>query len=238
MLAFPKDSANMQLGGSGPVNRQMDYDKFHGYGQEAHIDYNEAAVVEEEPELSRRPLPDRSTSFNPTDRVDPVHGQETAGLGTSTFLEGAPASKAAMERRDSEYENGQQIVGGTLSRKKSLAQKIRGVRGGGNRVQSPDLDRAPTSPLGTGRSDSVVNPFFKDYDQEYEKKGQQIAIAEQQSNMNRTRAPSSPRRPVGLERQITGDSLDGAQEGKPSGFLGRMKSLKKTKSRPERRDAS
>lgn len=246
MQAFPKDSENMKIGGSGPLNDKLDYNKYHGFGQEAHIDFNEArqeqAVVDDDAAyFNNRPIPaDRSQSFNATARVDPVHGQETAGLGTSTFLEGAPASRAAIQRRDSEFEQQLQAQPVSLSRKKSLVQKIRGVRpGGSGRVQSPDQERPPQSPsLNTSRSENGANPFFKDYDAEYDRKGAQIAFAEDQARPTRTRAPSSPRRGM-LERTITAGSADTSQaENKPIGLLGRMKSLKKTKPKHDRREPS
>ena len=243
MHAFPEGSLNMQLGGSGPLKKNIDLEQYHGRGQEAHGDYNEAAVIEEEPDYLRRPQLDQGGGFNPTLKTEPVHGSETAGLGTSTFLEGAPASRTAIERRESEYEQQAQMQG--LSRKKSLAQRIRGNRSNtiGNRAMSPDGNGAVT-PLDTGRSDTNVNPFFKDYDQEYEKKGAQIAFAEQEIKKGgRARAPSSPRRelPNPLSRTKTADSFGPAGESKPSGggFLSRVKSLKGgRRMRPERRDTS
>ena len=241
MHAFPEGSLNMQLGGSGPLKKNIDIEQYHGRGQEAHGDFNEAAVVDEDAAYFRRPLPERSGSFNPHQRAEPIHGSETAGLGTSTFLEGAPASKKAIERRESEYEQQAQQQG--LSRKKSLAQRIRGNRSNtiGNRAMSPE-GAAPVTPLDTGRSDSNANPFFKDYDQEYEKKGAQIAFAEEEQKRTRARAPSSPRRelPAPLSRTKTADSM-GPEPGKSSGggFLSRVKSLKGgRRARPERRDTS
>ena len=108
-------------------------------------------------------------------------------------------------------------------------------------------DGAPATPLETTMSESNVNPFFKDYDQEYEKKGQQIAIAEEQQKADQTgraRAPSSPKRVLALERTKTAESVggsgeEGKQESKTSGFLNRVKSLKGgRRARPERRDTS
>lgn len=240
MQAFPEDSLNMKLGGSGPINKKIDLAQYHGMGQEAHIDYNEAAIVDADAEYMRRPQVERSSSFNPTARIEPVHGSETAGLGTSTFLEGAPASRAAIERRESEYE-AQQVAQG-LSRKKSLAQRIRGGRSNtisGPRTTSPE--GTPTTPLDTGKSDNNTNPFFKDYDQDYDKKGAQIAFAEQQQKEGRPRAPSSPKRGLGLERSKTAESIgNGTEESKSaSGLLNRMKSLKGgRRAKPERRDTS
>lgn len=106
-------------------------------------------------------------------------------------------------------------------------------------------DGTATTPLDTGKSETNANPFFKDYDQEYEKKGQQIAFAEAQEKVEgRARAPSSPRRGLGLERTKTAESIGGGeeakQESKASGFLNRVKSLKggPRRTRPERRDTS
>lgn len=227
----------MRIGGGGPHNKQMHYESLHGVGQEAHRDFNEAAVVDEDAEYMRRPQATRSTSFNPV-AAEVIHGQETAGLGSTTFLEGAPASRVAMERKESEvYDLQQQANGAGLSRKKSLAQKLRGVRGT-NRVQSPDSEQPPMSPLATGRSDNGNNPFFKEYEKDAEKRGGQTTQVEEQSWTGRSRALSSPRLKPSLERQVTNDWTDQAQDSKPSGLLGRMKSLKKTKSRPDRREAS
>lgn len=212
------------MGGSGPVNKRMDYDKFHGYGQEAHIDYNEAAIPDENLNATQ------NYGYNPVGR-EAIHGAESVGLGTSTFLEGAPASRAAIQRRESEYDASAQEERPGLSRKKSLAQKIRGVRPR-DRVTSPDGPLGPTSPPLTGQSDSGVNPFFKNYDQ---KESTSIQFAENQPRPQRARAPSSPRRNE-LERRNTAEST-GEEAGKPSGLLGRMKSLKSSK-RPARRDTS
>lgn len=236
MQAFPKDSVNMVMGGSGPVNKRMDYDKYHGFGQEAHIDFNEAAVADERPEqLSVRPEP--NAAYNPTAR-EAIHGHESAGLGTSTFLEGAPASRAAIQRRESEFET-QQLddLRPGLSRKKSLAQKIRGVRPPRDRVTFPEgrIGGAASPPL-TGQSDSAVNPFFRNYEQDPRKDASQIAFAEDQSRtMGRARAPSSPKRNE-LERRYTTESTGEEASAKPTGLLGRMKSLKGR--RPQRRDTN
>ncbi len=234
----------MQLGGSGPLNKQIDLNRYHGTEQEAHFDYNEAAVVDEDAAYTRRANPGREEAFNPTARVEPVHGSESVGLGTSTFLEGAPASRIAIQRRESENQAAHQAH--MISRKKSLAQRIRGARSNtiDDRTTSPD--GGPTTPLDTGKSETAANPFFKDYDQEYEKKGQQIAIAEEQQKAEATgrmRAPSSPRRGFGLERTRTAESLGGGDQGKPesktSALLNRVKSLKGgRRMRPERRDTS
>lgn len=242
MQAFPKDSVNMILGGSGPVNKRMDYDKYHGYGQEAHIDFNEAAAADERPDsfVARH---DPNSAWNPTLR-EAIHGEESAGLGTSTFLEGAPASRIAIQRRESEFETQQleEAKPAGLSRKKSLAQKIRGVRTNRDRVTSPGGQMGgPTSPplTGpplTGQSDSGANPFFKNYEEDMKKDSAQVTSTEEQTKpIGRARAPSSPKRNE-LERRYTNETTGEETAAKPTGLLGRMKSLKGR--RPVRRETS
>lgn len=65
-----------------------------------------------------------SVTFDPTLKATHVHGDTTMGLGSSTFLEGAPAPKAAVDSA------AQQAAVAGLSRKKSLVQKIRGGNAG------------------------------------------------------------------------------------------------------------
>src|SRR5256885_15995114 len=165
MQAFPEDSRNMSLGGSGPVNSKLNLDQIHGTGHEAHIDYNTSGLGDGFSYEHRRHHTERNTSFSPLDRVEPVHGEESVGLGTSTFLEGAPASRAAIQRRATEDEYSAESSN-SLSRKKSLAQKIRSVRPG-PRMTSPEPGiKGPTSPPGTGKSETNTNPFFKDRSEE------------------------------------------------------------------------
>ena len=173
--------------------------------------------------------------------------------------------------------------GGGLGRKRSLAQKIRGIsnptRGGAftghaPKITSPNGFHEPnTSPPGpreaqsaggmprvreTNNNNNNNNPFFNDYDDAYERKGQKIQIAEQQRKRNdsigggedqvtsaRARAMSSPKRtPTGgmLERRVTNEGAvagpgPGPAESSGGRFLSRVKSLKGGKrSRPERKE--
>lgn len=263
MEAFPANSANMALGGSGPLNSRVDLDKFHGRGEEAFDTFASTRKTD-------------ANIIDPTRRGDYVHGAESTGLGTSTFLEGAPASRRDLTRRDSEEKTANLGVGGGLSRKKSIAQRFRGMsnnrRGPGSDGRTPDAryhqasysnDNAiETSPPphkavsagGPARAqtsfgnENEVNPFDQDYENAYARKGAQIRIAEQERpsatrNMSASSAvPSSQGR--GLTRSITADNTrPGSNEGeKPAssgGFLSRMKSLKGgRRARPERRDGS
>ena len=280
MQAFPKDSANNAIGGSGPVNKNIDIAQFHGRGAEGFTDYSTSGTVHAAAEpYSFEPSAgagapvrmgtgvqlgiDRTSSFNPTARVEPVHGDESMGLGTSTFLEGAPASRTAIQRRESEADTANTAVhvgGGGLGRKRSLVQKFKGIsstnRGAGTigRVMSPDrLDEPAYSPtklydghaLSAGgiRRINDANPFFNDFGDSGEKKGANIQVAEHQRQSeeygNRARALSSPKRAATggvLERRVTNDGSGGFEgESKSSGgFLSRVKSLKGRRARPDR----
>ena len=252
MHAFPGNSANMSMGGSGPLKSNIDLAQFHGVGAEGFTDY---ASTNANPRA-------RTENFNPSERVEPVHGEESYGLGTSTFLEGAPASRNAIQRRESENEAAAlQLNGGGISRKKSLAQRIRGMSAPrrdyvpGQRVYSPEArynNGGPMSPESPNGFPSKIpptqvqsaggfakqnesNPFFNDYEDAYEKKGASIKIAED-SNVGRTGGPSSPRDGLpALQRRATHDSAgDVAVEDKPTGFLNRMRSLKGKRAAPRR----
>ena len=249
MQAFPVNSANNALGGSGPINKHIDLDSFHGRGAEGFTDF--ASGARETDMFKKRPeLEGRSLSFNPKDRADIIHGEETVGLGTSTFLEGAPASRTAIQQRELDEANNAQ--NGGLGRKKSIAQRIRGISqprrgfGDGNpRITSPDArwggppvttpgsppPRMPQSAGGPARANES-NPFFDDYDEAYDRKGAAIKESEARDGPS-MRSPTSPAR-NGLTRVRTADMSDGAEGGK-SGFLSRVKSLKGGKrTRPER----
>ncbi|KAI7106406.1 hypothetical protein KC339_g3100 [Hortaea werneckii] len=130
MQAFGADSMNMVLGGSGPLRSKLDLDKIHGTGVEGFTDY--ASTRKQDTNI-----------VNPYERFEQVHGDATDGLGTSTFLEGAPASRRDQQRRESEDQDAMFAKagmaagpsgggnnggsGGGLTRKKSLAQRFRGM---------------------------------------------------------------------------------------------------------------
>jgi len=242
MHAFPKDSANNVLGGSGPVNKNIDLDTFHGRGAEGFTDFGSSR----DSEPKKRPeIAQRSVSYNPKDRADIIHGEESVGLGTSTFLDGAPASRAAIQQREIDDQRAV-AEGGGLGRKKSIAQRFRGISqprrnpsDGNPRIQSPDARFAPaTSPLSGGGPNQVNerNPFFEEYNDAYEKKGTTIKIAESASKDQAIKSPSSPRDRNPLARAMTTDGLESPNEPKTSnGFLSRVKSLKGgRRPRPER----
>ncbi|KAK2757094.1 hypothetical protein FQN54_005063 [Arachnomyces sp. PD_36] len=247
MQAFPKDSRNMALGGAGPNNSGLDLNLFHGRTTEGYTDYSSTAAVDPARKGSQ------GQNFNPTSKIDPVHGDESMGLGTSTFLEGAPASRSAIQRRQSETEppNFSHGPNTGLQRKKSLAQKIRGINSrsnSGGRMTSPEpapgylpAPGSPENSSGSKRVNNDRNPFFQDYNDAYDKKGAKIQLTDEPDTISdqpgRSRAASSPRRVAGLERRITNE-MSGGEDAKmgtsgPSGFMSRVKSLRKP--RPDRR---
>ena len=243
MHAFPVNSANNALGGSGPVNDKIDLDKIHGRGAEGFTDFGGAQT-----QYKGR----SDITFGPKENADIVHGDESRGLGTSTFLEGAPASRTAIEQRETENQQAAMANGG-LGRKKSIAQRIRGISQprrdfeGRPRITSPQARygnaQSPNGPLGTGASYASnkadePNPFFDEYDEAYDRKGAAIKVNESDQKEG-VPSPSSPsgggRNP--LTRAITTESIGSPKESKPpgGGFLNRVKSLKGgRRQRPER----
>ncbi|KAI0607678.1 membrane associated protein pal1 [Pyrenophora tritici-repentis] len=227
MEAFPVGSANNSLGGSGPLNTKIDLDRIHGRGAEGFTDFAVAA----ESDWKKATPP--TAEFSAKGRDDIVHGEQSHGLGTSTFLEGAPASRKAIEE-ESEAQRQKSLAEGGLGRKKSIAQRFRGIsqprRYGDNpRIQSPEARYGAGSPSGpysagvlSQSKATEPNPFFgsDEYEKAYDAKSATIRTTEANGG--------SPPRGANLQRSITTDSAGSPTgEGKPSGgFLNRVKSLK------------
>lgn len=238
MQAFPKGSRNMALGGAGPNNSNIDLNLFHGSTPEGYNDFSKgAATAPPPPRRANEPI-----TFDPTSNLDPIHGSESMGLGTSTFLDGAPASRSAIARRQSENEH-QMVQNGGLQRKKSLAQRIRGrTTGAAGRVGSPTepafAGQAPDSSHSTSSRNNERNPYFQDHDEAGDKTGDKTKIHEFELSGGRVRSSSSPKQSTGLERKTTNERSNTVGDDSKlnpggGGFLNRMKSLRKP--RPERR---
>ncbi|KAI8936601.1 hypothetical protein NX059_007002 [Plenodomus lindquistii] len=238
MHAFPAGSANNSLGGSGPLNSKIDLDRIHGRGAEGFTDFG---GVENE---YKKPIVPQ-IEFSAKGR-DVLHGEQTHGLGTSTFLDGAPASRKAIEQ-DYEAQRQKQLAENGLGRKKSIAQRFRGISqprnprfgDGAPRITSPNPRYGATSPDAPNGPHSAGalsqnkaterNPFFSDeYDKAFEAKGATIRANEGEAE------GSSPPGRNGLTRAITTESIGSPTgDGKPSGgFLNRVKSLKGGRRRP------
>ncbi|CAK7202000.1 hypothetical protein SEUCBS139899_004718 [Sporothrix eucalyptigena] len=240
MQAFPKDSLNNSIGGSGPINARPDHRTFMGQGED-----------EAFREFSNNSMPPSSGKmggigvFDPLQRGSALHGDQTLGLGTSTFLEGTPAARTTIQRR--EAERAQDIQENPLQRKKSLAQRFRSINRG---PREPHPTRAFSSDGGpasagatTGRYNNDVNPF----DEFDPKRGEDI-ITVRRKNSAALPSPPSPPRGLGLERRSTTDGTTPASppgsdtanptttvissgagddsQPKPTGLLARVKSLK------------
>lgn len=218
MQAFAKDSANNSIGGSGPLTKRPDHKQF--MGQEPH----EASAM-----FSKATEKNSSKGglelFDSKQANEFVVGEETLGLGSSTFLEGAPAARSAIQRHQAE--EAQEIEQG-IGRKKSVVQRFRSIKraprepreyNDGGRIMSPDggLYTPRTGDLATGASASERNPFFNEYDKAEER----ISVKRTDSN------PISPPLPgATLERRSTNDSANGAKSPDGNGFLSRVRSLK------------
>jgi hypothetical protein len=137
--------------------------------------------------------------------MEPVHGVESIGLGTSTFLEGAPAPKSAIDKAVMEDEDS-----GGLTRKKSIVQKITGRRGTEGARSPPPVAGPLLTP--NGNVDQAYNPFFKE--------GQFVERVERVDSRDSRR-----------ERADSG----GSDKGDKTGLLGRVKSLKLSGGRKGRR---
>lgn len=233
MHAFPKDSLNNSIGGSGPLNAQADHSTIMGNAtEEAFRDYARGAKFKNGYAYPASSQKDPQI-FDASSRGAVVHGDETHGLGTSTFLEGTPAAKTAIARRQAEQ--AQDSSEGGLQRKKSLAQRIRNINRGPRdmsatgRLTSPDgvyNAKSPDAMPAGSSAPTEQSPFFA----EFSKGEDKLTIGNRNRALSPTSPPPVPRRSSGasLERRATTDATTptGEAPSKPSGLLGRMKSLK------------
>jgi hypothetical protein len=233
MEAFPVGSANNSLGGSGPLNSKIDLDRIHGRGAEGFTDFGSHETNVQKPRME--------AEFSAKGRSDIIHGEQTHGLGTSTFLEGAPASrKAVQEDMEAQAQKQMELASG-LGRKKSIAQRFRGISQprrayGEGRIKSPEARygnaTSPNGPYSAGATSQTkateMNPFFDEYNQAYDSKGASIRATEANKD-----GQSPPGRNA-LQRSVTSDSVGSpTNDAKPSGgFLNRVKSLKGGRRRP------
>ncbi|KAH6628439.1 Pal1 cell morphology protein-domain-containing protein [Chaetomium tenue] len=233
MQAFPKDSLNNTIGGAGPLNARPDHATFLGQqDDEAFMEWSRGGKDKGNYSSSKE-----TPVFDPLSRGSILHGDESLGLGTSTFLEGTPAARTAIQKR--EEERAAELGGDGLQRKKSLAHRIRNMNRGGRdyqpsgRITNPDAGygsrRSPSQGGPASASLSERNPFFSEYGSG---KGEdEFTVQKMDSNGSRP-SPASPSGPS-LERRSTTDATGGDEaQPKTSGILGRMKSLKGRRQRP------
>ncbi len=224
MQAFAKDSANNTIGGAGPLNKRPDHKLF--MGQEPH-DASTMFAGGRDPSRSKI---HEMELFDPKQRGDFEYGEETLGLGSSTFLEGTPAARTAIVRN--QEESAQEAAESGLGRKKSVVQRFKSIKRGprdyneSGRVTSPDgyhgHSPRPSLPgAGTGER----NPFFAEFD----KAEEQISVKRKDSDAMLPLTPP-PAHGTSLERRATTDATMDGPEGQArqagGGFLSRVKSLK------------
>ncbi|KAL2017064.1 hypothetical protein VTK56DRAFT_2637 [Thermocarpiscus australiensis] len=239
MQAFPEGSLNNTIGGAGPLNARPDHATFLGQqDDEAFKEWSRGGKDKAGADYSAT-RKDEVPVFDPLSRGSVLHGDESLGLGTSTFLEGTPAARTAIQRREEE------VMNEGLQRKKSLAHRIRNINRGQRDFQPSGRLTSPETVYGARRSPSESgpasaglpsgnqerNPFFPD--PEPGKRGDDgFAVRKTDSNGSKV-SPTSPRGGPGLERRSTTDAT-GSDDFQPkaSGILGRMKSLKGRRQRP------
>ena len=232
MEAFPEGSLNNSLGGSGPINTRPDHATFMGnHDDEGFREWSGAGK-----DRNGYVAPEAKAEggfFDPTARGTMLHGDESMGLGTSTFLEGAPAARADIQRRQAELAAQEQ---GGLQRKKSLAQRFRGMNRerpsrdyAGARMTNPEGAYGPRSgDLPTSSSTGERNPFFSDFDKGGEER---ISVKRSEAMSPGSAGGNSPPRGYNAERRPSeqlGQSSPTDPSGKSQGggFLSRVKSLK------------
>ena len=240
MQAFPKDSLNNSLGGSGPLNARPDHRTFMGQGEDEAFQEFSASRQVANPATAKLPIVPGVGVFDPLQRSSVLHGDQSLGLGTSTFLEGTPATRTAIQRREVEKEK--DVLENPLQRKKSLAQRFRSI----NRApRDPNASRAfstdggpGSSQSATGRYNAEANPF-----DEFDNKRGEDFLSVRRKDSSGFQSPPSPPRGAPLERRSTTDAIDEsppakipssrppvpaeASQPKPSGgLLSRVKSLK------------
>ncbi|RYC61455.1 hypothetical protein CHU98_g4766 [Xylaria longipes] len=222
MQAFAKDSANNTIGGAGPLNRRPDHKLF--MGQEPH-DVTSMYAGRRDP---NKPRTHEMELFDPKQRGDFEYGEETLGLGSSTFLEGTPAARTAIARNQEESAQEAAEIG--LGRKKSVVQRFKSIKRGprdyeSGRVTSPEYQGHSPRPSLPSAGTGERNPFFAEFDNAEE----QISVRRKDSDAMTPLTPP-PVHGASLERRATTDAtMDGPAEGQKqpgAGFLSRVKSLK------------
>ncbi|KAI1427402.1 Pal1 cell morphology protein-domain-containing protein [Xylaria sp. FL1777] len=221
MQAFAKDSANNTIGGAGPLNKRPDHKLF--MGQEPHDASTMYAGVRD----PTRSKVHEMDLFDPKQRGDYEYGEETLGLGSSTFLEGTPAARTAIVRN--QEESAQEAAESGLGRKKSVVQRFKSIKRTPReynelgRVTSPEgyQGHSPRPSIPGGAAER--NPFFAEFDKAEER----ISVKRKDSD---AMSPPPPVHGAGLERRATTDATMDGPEGQAKqvggGFLSRVKSLK------------
>lgn len=130
VMAFPVDGANNSIRGSNNPGKNNTINYIQGIDDQDDNLYTTSVTNNTYDRLNGsnstinaiKVDPKRYSNFDATGKVSKIHGETTLGLGSSTFLDGAPASKTS-QLEDSEHRAN---IG--LNRKKSL--RLRSEDGG------------------------------------------------------------------------------------------------------------
>lgn len=158
VMAFPADGPNSSI--AGPTGNKSFIKEVFGHNDVDDDDYlyksNGKVIVNSSSSTvdAIKPNSNSITQFDPKMKTELVHGPTTAGLGSTTFLDGAPAA-TALVRDDA----GQKEYGG-IQRKKSLSQRLKvgTSRTDDVRLRKVSSDSTPNSPSMLDQSDSFERP--------------------------------------------------------------------------------
>ncbi|KAK9383208.1 Pal1 cell morphology protein-domain-containing protein [Kockiozyma suomiensis] len=194
MLAFPADSENNSLGA--PAHLLV-----HRKGLSASAAISVDGIKE-----------DPSGRFDVTYRPDPVFGETSLGLGSTTFFEGTPASRAAIEQQQRGVVGHDVVdfskVESSLVRKKSIVQKLR---------SSDSKHQRHLTPINTAQANTNAGSRHHSADE------RPLAILEE--DCSGMPPPAAPR----MIRQVSSpasSSYAGGDAPVPSTLLKRVRSLK------------
>lgn len=151
VAAFPINGANNSLALDPNRDRYTAESNILMQGDNpAYQDFSSGVANSTAPMLPRANKSETSVTFDPTLKATQVHGDTTMGLGSSTFLEGTPAPKTAVENAAA-----LQQASTNLSRKKSLVQKLRGSSG--NAPPRPPRLNVDSTQGASGASSNNIN---------------------------------------------------------------------------------
>lgn len=130
VMAFPADGPNSSMKARVNTDDNSRFNLFLGNYEDHNMIVGSTVPRDSQAPYSKQPLSDPQASelprlnpsvvaFDVNQKAVPVHGPSTIGLGSTTFVDGAPASKS----EEVALQNSQSAGG--LGRKKSIVQRLR-----------------------------------------------------------------------------------------------------------------
>ncbi|KAH3684271.1 hypothetical protein WICPIJ_004746 [Wickerhamomyces pijperi] len=141
VMAFPVDGANNSIRGGNNASKNSTLNYIQGVEDDddnlytISVSNNTYQAVNSSNSTINAIKTDskRFSNFDATGKVSKIHGETTLGLGSSTFLDGAPASKTSQVE-DASHK------AGALGRKKSSSHKILGEEVSAVRFEQENTD--------------------------------------------------------------------------------------------------